>query len=132
MSIYHAKAKAGQLTKKCQLVLDFVNQLSQPSSTMEIHLKLKHAGAQVSLATTGRALRTLESLGAICSTTVNRERKFLKKGLGDTHMGECTSCGVNLTIDCACQENLLRTASEHKFVMSSHHFYFFGLCESCR
>lgn len=102
-------------------------------SAEEIYKQLLEQGDDVGLATVYRVLTQFESAGLIIRHNFSEGHSVfeLDQGIHHDHM-VCIKCGVVTEfVDELIERRQEQIAKDHKFKMTDHSLYIFGLCYDC-
>lgn len=124
-----------KLTRKCKIVLDYLLIQSNPVSARDIFYALRDMHTEkISLATTCRSLKTLESLGLILSISSGlREAHFeALRSEKHYHHAICQTCNRTEHVECALESRVKELETRYSFIVNSHILNFFGKCRQCQ
>jgi Fe2+ or Zn2+ uptake regulation protein len=147
-ALHILKASGYRATQPRRLVLELLDQATQPLSAYEIKEQLDHAGESVDTVSIYRIIKCLEDCGL--THRVMTTGKILKCRLECHehdptphcehdhnahhchHLFICTQCGITQEIHCTGIDTLIPAIEQAgQFQIERHSLEFFGRCNTC-
>ena len=123
-------------TRNQKLILELLEQRSQPLSAQEIFLELRNANHTVGLATVYRVLDALRNEGKLQAVNLGDQQTYyqvLPSNGHNRHHLICTECRRVVPLpDCPVEDLEEQLASRYQFVIEYHVLDFYGICAECR
>ncbi len=123
-------------TRNQKLILEVLEQRSQPLSAQEIFLELRNANHTVGLATVYRVLDALRNEGKLQAVNLGDQQTYyqvLPSNGHNRHHLICTECRRVVPLpDCPVGDLEEQLASRYQFVIEYHVLDFYGTCAECR
>ncbi len=115
-----------------QIVLDYLQQLTQPISAQNLYVWLHKEGKKLGLATVYRSLEALKREGLVCSR-ISPDGEALHSLVREGQQYfTCIQCGDSLIVGASHPDpNLLGEISKDLRVIY-HTLEFFGVCQMCQ
>lgn len=132
----------GRRTRQKKAVMTALQKCNDFISAQDMYQLLRDEGCNIGLATIYRQLNDLADQGVLDTVQLHSQQLFRlcdgrqgrEHSEGSDHHHHhliCQKCNKTIEIDAPYEAWLERLANEHHFVVTSHTFEVFGLCDQC-
>ncbi len=123
-------------TRSQRLILDMLEQRSQPMSAQEIFIELRNLGTALGLATVYRSLESLQTQGHLQAINLGDHQSYyqvLPKSGHNQHHLICTHCRKVIPLpSCPVGDLEDKLSDTYHFAIDYHVLDFYGTCQTCR
>mgnify|MGYP001264305555 CR=1 FL=1 len=126
------KLNKSEITKRQQLILQFLNKCEDELTSQELHRNLVNSGKEIGLTTVYRNLQVLIKLGLVRSRHLPKGEFLYSPVERDIHHLTCVQCGETSKLEkCPVKKLNIIEETPKEFILLFHTLEFFGICQNC-